>query len=360
MPAITRSVESDLRMPRAPRRGLRFGAAALALLALAACGPDEGRVAVGPGPGQGTTTTSTSSGPGSSSTGPGVSGTATSLPSPTAAPVAEAAGPTRARPADARPITTLHTSEYDGSKTAVIKTPSGNIGCDFAVGGTYAGCGVTSLINSGPTVGGSPHRAWWVDLSGSAARVMPKGDAPYYEYNQPPAQVVGYGSAVYQGDYACRSEETGLTCWNTHTGVGATMKRTGITPLVLPPAGTAPVQGAATPLLGLPGWGAGVGNQEGYGSARPRVVYNGGSPSGRITAITWSSWGGPTADGDGRALNVSNSKGVADAPEEPAKIRAFDLDICNGQLVYRHVKWWFPQNGESFQGTGKYDLCTGK
>ena len=36
---------------------------------------------------------------------------------------------------------------------------------------------------------------------------------------------VGYGEAVSHGDFVCLSEQTGLTCWDTASGVGAFMSR---------------------------------------------------------------------------------------------------------------------------------------
>src|SRR6478609_4355927 len=36
---------------------------------------------------------------------------------------------------------------------------------------------------------------------------------------------------------------------------------------------------------------------EGWGSERPETIFNGGDPSGLISEVHWSSWGGPVARG---------------------------------------------------------------
>jgi hypothetical protein len=54
---------------------------------------------------------------------------------------------------------------------------------------------------------------------------------------------------------------------------------------------------AATVLLGSPSY---VMNGAGFGTERPATIFNGGVPSGMVSGISWSSWGGPTASGRGR------------------------------------------------------------
>ncbi len=148
-----------------------------------------------------------------------------------AGPAPQNASP-RARPADATPITAIHRTDYGGDRIAVITSPSGNIGCDFGSGG-YAGCGVLSLIqNKAMGVSIAGHAIWWVDLKGATAKVLPKGDAPFFQYPAPRAQIVPYGTSVYHGDYICRSEEANMTCWNTRTGAGAILERNYIKPFV--------------------------------------------------------------------------------------------------------------------------------
>lgn len=41
-------------------------------------------------------------------------------------------------------------------------------------------------------------------------------------------------------------------------------------------------------------------NGSGFGTVRPKEFFNGGDPSGRVSQIHWSSWGGKSAYGTGR------------------------------------------------------------
>lgn len=121
-------------------------------------------------------------------------------------------------------------------------------------------------------------------------------------------------------------------------------------------SGTGGSSGSSTgsPTLGVV-WAP---NQQGYGTARPSTVFNGGDPTGEVTGITWSSWGGSQAVGRGTAEYVADGQSVAEGHEEPATIVAFDLGSCAGAQRYRAVVWYFPQHGESFQPRHDYDLCT--
>ncbi len=40
----------------------------------------------------------------------------------------------------------------------------------------------------------------------------------------------------------------------------------------------------------------------GWGTYAPREIFNGGDPSGMVTAITWTGWGSPTAIGYGKSF----------------------------------------------------------
>lgn len=71
---------------------------------------------------------------------------------------------------------------------------------------------------------------------------------------------------------------------------------------------------AAQPTLGR-AWGP---YQRGYGHAEPAVVFNGGDPTGLVTGIKWSSWGGPTARGVGTSDYVAQGSNVADGRSDPS------------------------------------------
>jgi hypothetical protein len=99
--------------------------------------------------------------------------------------------------------------------------------------------------------------------------------------------------------------------------------------------------------------------QEGYGTVRPAKVFNGGDPTGMIWDISWSSWGGPQAEGTGTSYWEAPGATVAESVSRPATIVAYDLGTCNGQLMYQAAKWYFPGEGESFDPRGHYNICTG-
>ena len=110
-------------------------------------------------------------------------------------------------------------------KTAMIVSPSGNIGCDLSA--HFAGCGVLSYRSDG-TYGqsamGSPN--WWFDLSsGNTPQISGRSEGAFsldaaFRGDSSAPQVVEYGQSVTYGSWVCSSEETGMTCRNTETGHG--------------------------------------------------------------------------------------------------------------------------------------------
>jgi hypothetical protein len=96
--------------------------------------------------------------------------------------------------------------------------------------------------------------------------------------------------------------------------------------------------------------------QRGYGQIRPTVVDNGGDPTGLVSAITWQTWGGQQAIGQGISDYVAENQIVAAGSEEPVTIVAFDLGTCRGQAAYLRVEWFYPQHGQGFEPNGM-DIC---
>jgi hypothetical protein len=126
-------------------------------------------------------------------------------------------------------------------------------------------------------------------------------------------------------------------------------------PATAAPATAAPA--TAAPTLGQP---AGVFTHgAGFGQVRPARIFNGGDPTGLVTGVTWTSWGGATASGTGTSDYVGPSQSVASGSEQPATVVAFDLGTCDGKLMYRAVEWYFPQHGQAFSATHYEDICTG-
>jgi hypothetical protein len=107
------------------------------------------------------------------------------------------------------------------------------------------------------------------------------------------------------------------------------------------------------PLLGVV-WGP---YQTGWGTARPSEVFNGGDPTGRISDVTWQSWGGSEAVGHGTAYYVSPAAVALIGEFEPATIVAWDLGTCLGHRAYLRANWYFPTMGEKLDRSGAYDVC---
>ena len=132
-----------------------------------------------------------------------------------------------AAPADEQPgqATSFVPDNLVSEKTAMIVSPSGNIGCDLSA--HHAGCGVLSYRSNG-TYGkdeaGSPK--WWFDLSsGGTPQLAGRSEGAFsldaaFRGDSSAPQVVEYGQSVTFGAWVCSSEETGMTCRNTETGHG--------------------------------------------------------------------------------------------------------------------------------------------
>jgi len=63
---------------------------------------------------------------------------------------------------------------------------------------------------------------------------------------------------------------------------------------------------------------------QGWGSIRPRTIFNGGDPTGLVKDISWSSWGGATAVGNGMGYQVPVAGPVSAGHFATAVIAAFD------------------------------------
>jgi hypothetical protein len=100
-------------------------------------------------------------------------------------------------------------------------------------------------------------------------------------------------------------------------------------------------------------------SQRGYGTVRPPTVDNGGDPTGLVTEVQWQSWGGPQATGQGTTTYVSGGQGVANGTQERATVVAFNLGMCQGNLAYQAVEWYFPQHGQTFNPNQYINICTG-
>lgn len=113
------------------------------------------------------------------------------------------------------------------------------------------------------------------------------------------------------------------------------------------------VPGVSAPTLGQP-WAP---TQQGFGQVMPWTFYAGGDPTGSVTSVTWTSWGGPTATGTGTAEYVGPGQTVASGVLRPATLLASNLGLCQGKLMYQRISWSFP--GISQESSGFNNICTG-
>ena len=72
----------------------------------------------------------------------------------------------------------------------------------------------------------------------------------------------------------------------------------------------------------------------GWGTERPHMLSNGGaSPSGSITNVRWSSWGGPVAVGRGRHP-IYKPRGGYYRHAVVAQLKAVQIGTCEGRDAY--------------------------
>jgi hypothetical protein len=77
----------------------------------------------------------------------------------------------------------------------------------------------------------------------------------------------------------------------------------------------------------------------GWGTSRPRGLYNGGVPSGKIFKIHWRTWGGRRARGRGWTYGYRPRGGYYNRPVR-IKLRAYHRGRCagDGPLAYRRLR----------------------
>jgi hypothetical protein len=102
---------------------------------------------------------------------------------------------------------------------------------------------------------------------------------------------------------------------------------------------------ASTVVLGSAAF-AGQGG-EGWGTSRPKRIFNGGDPSGLIREIQWVSWGGSTATGYGLHSIFKPHGGYYSEPVL-AIVRASGLGRCSSDSprAYTHLSIREPERPE--------------
>jgi len=79
---------------------------------------------------------------------------------------------------------------------------------------------------------------------------------------------------------------------------------------------------------------------EGWGTARPAKIFNGGDPSGLVSHLRWVSWGGKTAIGHG--LNaIFKPHGGYYGELAHIELRAQDLGKCSSTGPRAYTQLWF-------------------
>jgi hypothetical protein len=98
---------------------------------------------------------------------------------------------------------------------------------------------------------------------------------------------------------------------------------------------------AANPVLGSKAFTGSVGN--GFGTAEPSAIFNGGDPSGSVTKIHWTGWGSPSAIGYG--LNpIFKPRGGYYAKPARIELRATDLGKCGNRAAYTRLEIRVPKH----------------
>lgn len=101
------------------------------------------------------------------------------------------------------------------------------------------------------------------------------------------------------------------------------------------PAGTSSGPGASHGVPGL-GYAGFVSNGAGWGTPSPSLLDNGGDPGGKIDHVSWTSWGGGVAYGQGLQRRLKEKGGWTER-EYPIQLRASDLGSCFGKFAYRKL-----------------------
>jgi hypothetical protein len=101
----------------------------------------------------------------------------------------------------------------------------------------------------------------------------------------------------------------------------------------------------------------------GFGSYRPRDIFNGGDPSGHAFDISWRRWGSAVATGFGKNPIFKPGGGYFTRPAR-IELRAYDVGHCPGssQLAYRQLKARVPLRpggklGPWFRWAGAKTIC---
>jgi hypothetical protein len=116
---------------------------------------------------------------------------------------------------------------------------------------------------------------------------------------------------------------------------------------------------AAGPVLGAKAFAAPYG--EGFGTAEPSEIFNGGDPSGSVRSIKWSGWGNPSAIGYGLNPIFKPHGGYYRKPAR-IELRATALGKCGNQAAYTKLEFRSPKKpggklGKWMSWSGAKTIC---
>jgi hypothetical protein len=125
----------------------------------------------------------------------------------------------------------------------------------------------------------------------------------------------------------------------------------------------AAVVGATAPARIVLGAKAFAPRGVGFGTVKPKEIFNGGDPSGLIQDISWRHWGSSSATGTGKTSIFKPGGGYY--PElVGAQLKASNLGHCtaHGPLAYRRLEAREPsrpggQLGRWFLWSGQQSIC---
>lgn len=102
---------------------------------------------------------------------------------------------------------------------------------------------------------------------------------------------------------------------------------------------------------------------QGFGTVRPRIIDNGGVPSGLVEEINWQGWGDTVAYGTGLGYQYRPGGGYYDEPVE-VRLRARRLDDCGDadSPAYTLLAAQFQEKpggrfGDWFRWSGAKTIC---
>jgi hypothetical protein len=107
------------------------------------------------------------------------------------------------------------------------------------------------------------------------------------------------------------------------------------------------------------GWRYAFPSGAGFGIVRPRTVYLGGDPTGRVTQLRWSGWGSAETVGYGQGWCPGQS--VASGHVCAASLHVYALGSCHGRRAYRIMGVYFkPGPRSNWTGGARLNVCTGQ